>query len=127
MGSVSRLNHEEVEAIARRVVELLGEQPATQSVDWVDARRIAEEFGVSRDFVYSHADELGAVPLGARGDGRRPRLRFNLPTVAAALATQNRRRATDMPDSPRAASRKRRRTTGASVQLLPIRGRSEAA
>jgi hypothetical protein len=38
------------------------------------AREIAEHYGVTVNFVYQHADELGCIRLGA---GRRPRLRFD--------------------------------------------------
>jgi hypothetical protein len=41
----------------------------------VDAATLARELDVSRAWVYNHADELGAIPLGA---GERPRLLFDL-------------------------------------------------
>jgi hypothetical protein len=41
---------------------------------WLDAQEVAERLvGVSREWVYEHADELGARRMGS---GRRPRLRF---------------------------------------------------
>ena len=40
---------------------------------WLDAQEVAERLGVSREWVYEHADELGARRIG---NGRRPRLRF---------------------------------------------------
>jgi len=39
----------------------------------VDAASVAEHLGVSRDYVYEHADDLGARRLGS---GPRARLRF---------------------------------------------------
>ena len=41
----------------------------------IDAATLARELNVSRTWVYDHADELGAIPLGA---GERPRLLFDL-------------------------------------------------
>lgn len=40
---------------------------------WLDAQEVAERLGVSREWVYEHAGELGARRIGS---GRRPRLRF---------------------------------------------------
>jgi hypothetical protein len=117
-----------VERVAQRVVELLREASAGNSSNWVDARRVAEVFGVSRDFVYSHADELGAVPMGHDGDGRRPRLRFDLAAVPAALAalTTPRPRGVAPATAPKPATR-RPRTGAISPDLLPIRGRRAAS
>jgi hypothetical protein len=49
----------------------------------VDASALAEALGVSRDYVYEHADQLGAVQLG---DGPKARKRFDVDTARAALA-----------------------------------------
>src|SRR4051794_40266367 len=62
-----------IEPVARRVVELLTETPATPRL--VDAATIAHHLRVRREWVYDHADELGGQRLG---DGPRPRLRFDL-------------------------------------------------
>lgn len=48
----------------------------------VDARVIAAEFGLSRDYIYDHSERLGAVRLG---NGPKARLRFNPDSVARAL------------------------------------------
>ena len=40
---------------------------------WLDAQEVAERLGVKREWVYEHADELGARRIGR---GRRPMLRF---------------------------------------------------
>lgn len=40
---------------------------------WLDANEVARRLGVSRDWVYEHAAELGASKIGS---GSRPRLRF---------------------------------------------------
>src|SRR3954454_1017495 len=57
------LSEAEIEAVATRVADLLREQQRSSSLELVDAAAIARQFGVSRDFVYQHADELGAVRL----------------------------------------------------------------
>jgi hypothetical protein len=47
----------------------------------VDATTLAEQLGVSRDYIYDHARHLGAVRIG---NGPRPRLRFSLAEARAA-------------------------------------------
>lgn len=124
-----------VEAVARRVIELLRDaQPAAATAVpaavLVDASRVAAELGASRDWVYAHADELGAIRLGACGDGRRPRLRFDLAVVADRLTardTSERSQPAVLPAQTQVSARRRARSLGTSVDLLPIRGRSEAA
>jgi hypothetical protein len=71
-----------VDAIAHRVVELLGEPAvAVNTRRLVSASELAVELGVSRSFVYAHAEELGAIALGA---GSKPRLRFDVERVKSA-------------------------------------------
>src|SRR5262245_8249957 len=50
----------------------------------VDAQAVADYLAVDRDWVYTHAAELGARRLGA---GPRARLRFSLAEVDALLST----------------------------------------
>lgn len=50
---------------------------------WVDATTIARELGVERDWVYEHANQLGAVRLG----GPRGRLRFDRTMLAECLSS----------------------------------------
>lgn len=70
------------EAIARRVIELLrAEETAPHSGRLVDAATLARELGVERDWVYAHADELGAIRLG----GPKGRLRFDRHEVGERL------------------------------------------
>jgi hypothetical protein len=80
----------------------------------VDAASVARMLGVSRDWVYEHATDLGAIRLGT---GRRPRLRFDPRVVAESLAnglgTQRGRRRS---------RRFRRAATTSDVELLPIAG-----
>src|SRR6266571_4338030 len=60
-----------------------GEQRMTHEPDClVDAATVARYLGCGRDWVYSHADQLGARRLGA---GAKPRLRFDFADVDAAL------------------------------------------
>jgi hypothetical protein len=73
------LSREDVEAVARRVVQLLQENSMNtlsgpSAVRLVDAATVAAVFGVERDWVYAHAHELGVIRLG----GDRGRLRFDL-------------------------------------------------
>jgi hypothetical protein len=75
------LSPDDVEAIARRTVELLrGERPATFAL--VDARELASRLGVSVNYVYEHAGQLGAIRLG---NGRKARLRFDVEQAREAL------------------------------------------
>jgi hypothetical protein len=63
--------------------------------------------------VYAHADELGAVPLTKPGEGRKPRLRFDLDLV------RQRRGRAEQPPPPRVTSGTKRQPT---APLLPIAG-----
>jgi DNA-binding IclR family transcriptional regulator len=70
-----------VEAIARRVVELL--ESRSRGPQLITASELARDLSIDRSWVYAHAKELGAVRLS---DGPRGRLRFELSKAAAALA-----------------------------------------
>lgn len=82
-GGELRLDPESVEALARRLAELLGagEAPAPRR-QLISAEEVAQRWGVGRRWVYDHADELGAHRLGS---GRRPRLRFDPDEIAVRL------------------------------------------
>ena len=67
----------------------------------IDAAAVARSFGVSRDWVYAHTDELGAVRLGS---GPKARLRFDPEEVKERLAQSK----------PGTARRRRRRLKLAS-------------
>jgi hypothetical protein len=69
------------EAIADRVAELLHDKDSSAGHRLVSAAEVARELHCGRQWVYEHADELGARRLG---DGPRGRLRFDLETVRAA-------------------------------------------
>lgn len=70
-----------VDAIAERVAELLRDDGGSSEHRLVSAAEVARELNVGRQWVYEHAEELGARRLG---DGPRARLRFDLETVRAA-------------------------------------------
>jgi hypothetical protein len=81
------LSPEDVEAVARRVLELLrNERPSTFKL--VDARELAGLLGVSVHYVYEHAAELGVLRLGS---GRKARIRFDANTARQALESRRRR------------------------------------
>jgi hypothetical protein len=102
------LSEADIEAVAARVADLL--RTGQASAELVDAAEIARRFGVSRDFVYDRADDLGAVRLG---NGPKARLRFDPAKVAQTLRKP----------PEQTAPKPRRRGTRRSSSLLPIRGR----
>lgn len=72
-------DHATIEAIARKVAQLLGRDQQPDGNGLLTAGQVAARFNVERSWVYAHADELGVVRLG---QGSRPRLRFE-PVVVA--------------------------------------------
>lgn len=80
-GRLLAFDVEEVEALAEHLAELIAS--ARPSVGLIDARDLAEELGVARDWVYANANRLGGVRLG---DGPRARLRFDAERAREALA-----------------------------------------
>ncbi len=107
-----RLDAGDIEAIAHRVAELLGDPANTCAVRYVDAAHVADALGVDREWVYAHAHQLGAIRLG----GPHGRLRFDLQHLIRTLA------GTAPEAAGRPASRPRRRARHASaggVELLP--------
>jgi hypothetical protein len=116
-----KLDPQAVEAIARRVVEIL-ERRGLQSRELVDAAELARRFGIERSWVYSHAIELGAVKLGS---GPKPRLRFD-PQIAARVLRKAGEQTTADPPA-RSGERADRPSAGggSEVRLLPIRGEGE--
>jgi hypothetical protein len=88
------LSREDVEAVARRVVQLIQETDSGMSeqglagsgVRLVDAATVARVFGVERDWVYAHATELGAIRLG----GEKGRLRFDLEALRGQMGPDGR-------------------------------------
>jgi hypothetical protein len=87
-----RLAPESIEALATRLAELLGEpgeqEPAAAGEKkMISAVKVSELWGVSRRWVYDHAEALGALRLGS---GPRPRLRFDPEEVAERLGAPRR-------------------------------------
>jgi hypothetical protein len=116
-----RLDPQTVEAIARRVVELL-EKRGLQRRELVDAAELARRLGIERSWVYSHAIELGAVKLGT---GAKPRLRFDPEIAARVLRKADGRPAADPPARSGKRASQPQDSEG-RVELLPIRGRGES-
>jgi hypothetical protein len=74
------------EATARKLLEIIATPPTTFGL--VGARELAEGLGVSLDYVYAHATELGAMRLGS---GPKARIRFDLDRARQALEARTRR------------------------------------
>jgi hypothetical protein len=92
----------------------------------VDAKALAKLLGVSRGFVYEHAAELGAIPLGS---GPKARLRFDPEKALERLTacTAGRRSQEPSPASVRGSRRRQAPALGRDVELLPIRRSRPAA
>ena len=107
-----------VEAIASRVTELL-ELPAAGGM--IDASAVARRYDVSRSWIYTNADELGAIRLGS---GPKARLRFDPERVAEVVTSRSAGERSQKPDSraskPRS-GRRRKGQVGQKDNLLPIR------
>jgi fumarylacetoacetate (FAA) hydrolase family protein len=71
------------EATAARLAEIVSAAPGSFAL--VDARQLARDLGVSLDYVYAHATELGAMRLGT---GPKARIRFDLDRARQALETR---------------------------------------
>lgn len=94
-----RLAPESIEAVAQRVAELIAasSEPDTRP-ERITAEEVSRWWGISRRWVYDHAEELGARRMGS---GRRPRLRFDPEEVAERLGppAHRGRRSLDMQGS----------------------------
>ena len=109
------------EAVAERVLDRLrGADLALPPAALLDASEVARLLGVSRDYVYDRADELGAVRLPGAV------LRFAPAAIAELLAPRCGSERSERPESPAppaVPAARRRRSSGAGPDLLPIRGR----
>jgi hypothetical protein len=122
--AVAEIAPETIERIAQRVVQLLHHERqqldggADAPRDLMDAGELARHLGLTRAWVYEHAQQLGAIPVG---DGPRPRLRFDLQTAKKALNSRQRHDETvaTKTDGPRP-GRPRRRPASSTVPLLPV-------
>ena len=107
-----------VDAVARRVVELLREEGAiSRGPRLLTVAAVSQEFGVSTDWVYANAGRLGAIRLGS---GPRARLRFDRATIADRIAKVASHGARDR--SSQRGKRRRGTREGAGGDLLPILG-----
>ena len=78
-----RLDPETIEVLARRLAELLGgTETERRREQLLSAEEVSRWWGVSRRWVYDHAERLGARRIGT---GSRPRLRFDPEDVADQL------------------------------------------
>lgn len=102
-----------IEAIARRVAELIRGELGL-SARLLTPSEVAAWFGVSRTWVYAHADELGAMRLGT---GPKARLRFDVSRVTSAIS---------LPAS-NGTPRLPRKEAQCAADLLPIYGRGRPA
>jgi hypothetical protein len=106
-----RVDPADIEAIAHRVAELIRAEPTVPGSRYVDAATLARLLAIDREWVYAHADELGAVRLG----GAHGRLRFDTRLVAHTLRT---RQAPALRPKRRPSAAKRRRPAN-RVDLIP--------
>lgn len=116
-----RLHPDDVEAIARRVADLLRDEPLRPADRLLSAADVARRIGRSRDFVYDHSADLGAVRLG---DGARPRLAFDPGAVDAWLSARPRSGGSPSRESgatPRIPTSRPRPLSGKGAGLLPVR------
>lgn len=113
------LTDADVEAVARRVVEILVED-SVPAVSYLDTATVARMYSVGEDWVRAHAAELGALRVG---DGPKGPLRFHVDRVAAAM---ERRRVTGPAREPRRRRPGPRRGDSRNVQLLPLPGEAAA-
>jgi hypothetical protein len=104
----ARLDPDDIDQIAQRVLALLRAESGPAQQRLVDAKTLAELLGVTRAWVYAHADELRAVRLG----GPRGRLRFDVLQVRALRDAA--------PSPARRTSRRRRKVVTRGANLLPI-------
>lgn len=111
-GGSQGLDPSDVEAIARRVVELIADE-APAPPRYLDTAALARMLDASEDWVRDHAAELGGVRFG---DGPTGALRFEPARVREAL---ERRRLPSPRPSPRR-SRPGPKRRAESVRLLPL-------
>ena len=118
----AELTPDAIEQIAQRVTQLLRHdqhdiaRAPQRSGGLMDAGQLARHLRVTRAWVYQHADELGAIRVGA---GPRARLRFDPDTVAAALGAERKHEPSRSSKTPAARTRPSARPAP-STPLLPV-------
>ncbi len=105
------LSPESIEALASRLAELIDGASASPAKvgdgGMLSAAEVASCWGISRRWIYDHAEDLGALRLGG---GPRPRLRFDPVEVADRLGAPRVAPGPCRPDArryPRNAERRR--------------------
>jgi hypothetical protein len=116
MSRPERFDQAGAGTVSRRPVELHRVEGPVE--DFIDAAEVARWLSFSRDYVYRHADELGAIRVG---DGPRPRLRFDPVTVRERFTRD------EVRDAGSGPPRKARRTVRSrgQVPLLPVKGEGQ--
>src|SRR3954451_18094981 len=105
-----RLDPDDLEAIAERVVELLGRgAPPAANERWLSTAEVAAAFGRSPEWVRDHSSELGGRKIGG------PRAPWRFPATCLDAVD----RAPAVAEAPVPAQR--RRVSRPTVALLPIR------
>lgn len=129
MSAPRRMHPADLELLAELVSDRLARRLERTAVparpEWLTAADVAARFGIGRDWIYAHASELGAVPLGETGEGRRPRLRFDAETVAERLRARSQGKGSPTPNvrSRPASPDRARQVTPSGRPLLPLRPR----
>jgi hypothetical protein len=135
--AAAEITPQAIEQIAQRVAQLVRHelQPADATDEpttipsphevkppLVDAATVAVALGVSRYFVYEHAEQLGGRRIG---NGPRGRLRFDLDEARAGWTDGSISKESE-PSQPPAhtakPARRRHRRSDSGLELLPIRG-----
>ena len=122
-AQVIRLDPVQLDELAGLIADRLAGQLESRRAHGglVTAGERAERLGVGRAFVYERASKLGARRLG---DGPKARLRFDVGEAERAITCLSSRGSQAADPAPALdSSRRRRRRSGTSVDLLPVRGR----
>lgn len=104
MGGTVHLSTETIRAIAEEVADLLVDRHPSR---FLSVAEVAEKFSISTDYLYRHADELGAIRLGNR-------LRFDAERVVEALSPEPFR------TPPAKSAPPKRSRSSVATDLLPI-------
>lgn len=111
---MNSLTPDDIEAIARRVAEVLADGLPARG--YVDTATVAAHLSLSPDWVRAHAADLGAIRVG---DPHRGPLRFDIARVRAYIDERR-----IEPPAPRRPRRRPGPARGSgNVELLPIPSR----